>query len=197
MVNISCYQFRCLVNILEVIGSSISCSCTKLCWWCSGWWGRSREGEKPRGGELVELPWFRINPDCTWLFRFCPVQTESPESSVWFYTKIPSYEESLITIAAVSGDNGFCTNIPHTLRHPPTTPPLIWAHLKDNSGKKRIAIGLLHYLMFGFQTYVWLSIYLMLSWWRKDWFNRDRVATMFAMQRWSSGSCKVAIWHFN
>lgn len=32
MVNISCYQFQCLVNILEVIGGSISCSCTKLSW---------------------------------------------------------------------------------------------------------------------------------------------------------------------
>lgn len=151
-------------------------------------------GEKPGEGELVELPWFRINPDCTWLFRLCPVHTESPEFSVWFCTKTPSYEESLITTAAVNADNGFCTNIPHTLCHPPTTPPSIWAHLKDNFGKKRIAMGLLHYLMFGFQTYVWLLTYLMLSWWREDWFNQDRFATMFAMQRWSSGSCKE--WSF-
>ena len=55
-------------------------------------------------------------------------------------------------------------------------------------------MGLLHYLMFGFQTYVWLLTYLMLSWWREDWFNQDRFATMFAMQRWSSGSCKE--WSF-
>lgn len=155
-------------------------------------------GEKLGEGELVELPWFRINPDCTWLFRLYAVHRESPEFSVWFCTKTPSYEESLIAIAAVNAENGFCTNIPHTLRHPPTTPPSIWAHLKDNSGKKRIAIGLLHYRMFGFQTYVWLSTYLMLSWWREDWFNRDSSCYYVCyakVELWKLQ--RVALWHFN
>lgn len=149
LVNISFCRFENLLNVLgKVSGSSISSSCAN-----------SSSSDKAVNGEgeevLIELPWFKINPDHTgWWFRFCLVLylgIELPLASVWFLQEGTVLWGWMMIIRAVSANKDLLQIFPPAFSLPPPHLPSIWGHLKDNPVRKK-SINTLLSFKFGFPT---------------------------------------------